>query len=237
MGGNGPLSPRFQSLGAKDVTGNEIADPALAVPGLSGLIASLADNKYFLGQRYAEWCTAAPTLESAVAAASMAQDEIGHARSFYPLLRDVAGSSPEVEPETRTAFINVPFLGAEFAGWTDFVAANLVFDTALTVLLESAQRSTFGPLAQRARRILQEEPLHWLHAEGWTRRLTRHGRAVRDALASSIGLVAPQSLAWFDVAGRELVRDGIVDRHPDEQRIILRDRINEVLHQTDSPLI
>ena len=51
------------------------------------LLSSLADNKYVLGRRYAEWCTGAPMLESAVAAAAMAQDELGHARSFYPLLR------------------------------------------------------------------------------------------------------------------------------------------------------
>jgi len=41
---------------------------------LYGLISRLADNKYFLGRRYAEWCSSAPTLESSVAAAAMAQD-------------------------------------------------------------------------------------------------------------------------------------------------------------------
>ena len=46
-----------------------------------GLVASLADNKAALGRRYAEWAVSAPTLESAVAAAAMAQDELGHARS------------------------------------------------------------------------------------------------------------------------------------------------------------
>ena len=40
------------------------------------LMARLADNKFFLGRRYAEWCSSAPTLESSVAAAAMAQDEL-----------------------------------------------------------------------------------------------------------------------------------------------------------------
>ena len=31
------------------------------------LMARLADNKYFLGSRYAEWCSSAPTLESSAA--------------------------------------------------------------------------------------------------------------------------------------------------------------------------
>ncbi len=58
-----------------------------------GLIARLADNKYLLGRRYAEWCSSAPTLESSVAAAAMAQDELGHARALYPVLRSLAERS------------------------------------------------------------------------------------------------------------------------------------------------
>ena len=50
------------------------------------LIGSLADNKGALGRRYGEWAVSAPTIESAVAAAAMAQDELGHARSTYPVL-------------------------------------------------------------------------------------------------------------------------------------------------------
>ena len=63
---------------------------------LFGLIERLADNKFYLGRRYAEWCSGAPTLESGVAAAAMAQDELGHARAIYPLLRDLAptGTDP-----------------------------------------------------------------------------------------------------------------------------------------------
>ena len=56
------------------------------------LLASLADNKAALGRRYAEWAVSAPTLESAVAAAAMAQDELGHARSTYPVLKQLGGA-------------------------------------------------------------------------------------------------------------------------------------------------
>src|SRR5579872_3527449 len=199
-----------------------LADQAAATDtALFGLIQRLADNKYFLGQRYAEWCTAAPTLESAVAAAAMAQDEIGHARSFYPLLKEIAGDhapNPQLEAETRTDFANAPFLDIPFEGWTDFIAANLLFDTALTVLLESATDSSFNPLAQRARRILEEEPLHWLHAEGWTRRLASKGPRVRSALQSSFSRVTPDTLAWFDVATPELVDGRVVASPPQALR-------------------
>jgi phenylacetate-CoA oxygenase PaaI subunit len=198
-------------------------------PELPALIAGLADNKYFLGRRYAEWCTAAPTLESAVAAAAMAQDEIGHARSFYPVLREVAGDSPENDAETRTSFSNVPFLSRSFASWTDFVAANLVFDSAVTVLLESARDSAFNPLGQRARRILEEEPLHWLHAEGWTRRLAANDGALRRALDASLAQVGKESIEWLSIATPGLVDERVLGSDADGLRARLREKVNPIL--------
>jgi ring-1,2-phenylacetyl-CoA epoxidase subunit PaaC len=204
---------------------------------LVALVATLADNKCWLGRRYAEWCTAAPSLESAVAAAAMAQDEIGHARSFYPVLREVAGESPQFEPETRTEWVNAPFLDSPFASWTDFVAANTIFDTSLSVLLEAAAVSSFGPLAQRARRILEEEPLHWLHGEGWTRRLSGRGDAVRSALAASFGGVGPQSLAILDVALPALVERQILASDASALRDGLRERVNPLLAECGLPAL
>src|SRR5579871_4162679 len=94
---------------------------------LHHLVQRLADNKYWLGRRYAEWCTAAPTLESAVAASAMAQDEIGHARSQYPLFRRFTGV--DVEPEDRTEFHSLSALDRPFESWVDFVATNFLVDT------------------------------------------------------------------------------------------------------------
>jgi ring-1,2-phenylacetyl-CoA epoxidase subunit PaaC len=201
---------------------------ALASP-LAALIAGLADNKYFLGRRYAEWCTAAPALESAVAAAAMAQDEIGHARSLYPLLQDISGISGETVPETRTQFTNAEFLGQAFAGWTDFVAANFLFDTAMSIVLEAARASVFEALGQRARRMLEEEHLHWLHGEGWTRRLAREGPAVRSPLQRSFTRAALDALAWFDLAVDGLVEDGTLEIGASELRVRYCARVNPVL--------
>lgn len=200
---------------------------------LTNLIAGLADNKYFLGRRYAEWCTGAPTLESAVAAAAMAQDEIGHARSLYPLLQDLLGVSPETEPETRTRFEVAAFLREPFKGWTDFVAANFIFDTALTVVLNAAKGSSLGALGQRARRIGEEEILHWLHGEGWTRRLARSGPGVRDEFSRSLARARAGAVGWFDVAVPSLETDGILDAGRAELLEQYRDRVNPVLDGVD----
>jgi phenylacetate-CoA oxygenase PaaI subunit len=212
-----------------------VVEPLAARNELIDLVARLADNKYFLGRRYAEWCTAAPTLESAVAAAAMAQDEIGHARSLYPLLQDLAGESPETEAETRTAFTNAGFLDEPFGSWCDFVAANFLFDTAITVVLEAAQNSSQHELAQRAKRMVEEEPLHWLHGEGWTRRLPPTAPAVRDQLAASLSRVAPFALAWFDIARPSLVEDGTVEVGADTLCARFRSRVNPVLSGSGLP--
>ena len=50
--------------------------------------ASVADSKRLLGMRYANWILGAPELEAGIACASMAQDEWGHCRLLYALLRD-----------------------------------------------------------------------------------------------------------------------------------------------------
>jgi phenylacetate-CoA oxygenase PaaI subunit len=214
-----------------------MAADVTASTGLTALVAGLADNKLFLGRRYAEWCTAAPTLESAVAAAAMAQDEIGHARSLYPLLREVAGASAETEPETRSAFTNAAFLDRPFEGWTDFIAANFLFDTAITVLLEAARESSFHELGTKARRMLEEEPLHWLHAEGWTRRLAARGEGARQALEESFARVRPDALDWFELATPELVDHGVVALPAGELRPRFAARVNPVLAGAGLPTV
>ena len=187
------------------------------------LIARLADNKYFLGRRYAEWCSAAPTLESGVAAAAMAQDELGHARALYPLLRDLApaGANPdENDPDTRTRHVNLAALDAPFTGWEDFVAANFLIDTALTVIFEAATASAFEPLAARSRKVLQEEHIHTVHGDGWVRRLARGGAALRAAIERA--LLAPwnEVLCWFGPAGAPgpLAEQRVLDATPDALR-------------------
>src|SRR5258707_3966955 len=165
---------------------------------LFAIFSSLADNKQAIGRRYAYWCNGAPALEAAVAAAAMAQDEIGHARTLYPLLDDFtqAEADPrQVDPQTRTLRYHLAFLDEDFQGWSDFVATNFLLDTALTTFFEAAENSNYEPLRQRSRKIVQEERIHQMHAEGWVRRLAKAGGAVRSALAASIQRSWDESLS------------------------------------------
>lgn len=220
---------------SNDTPGASAVKPAPAsAAALAGLVARLADSKYFLGRQYAEWCAGAPTLESAVAAAAMAQDELGHARALYPLLRTLRpDGGPENEPETRTAFANMAVLDVPFADWNDFVAANFLIDGALTTIFEAATSSTYEPLAGRSRKALQEEQMHAVHAGAWVRRLAAAGSRERAALETSLLRAWWDVLCWFGPAGDgdELAAAKVLDATPDELRARFLAKVGLTLHE------
>src|SRR5947209_3612329 len=144
------------------------------------LIGSLADNKSALGRRYGEWAVSAPTIESAVAAAAMAQDELGHARSTYPVLAKLGVERSEESGLDAGQPLSV--IASELPDWASFIAANLVIDGVLTTFVAGARSSSIEPLAQRARKILQEEGAHRRHGEAWARRMLRAGGPDRELL-------------------------------------------------------
>jgi phenylacetate-CoA oxygenase PaaI subunit len=161
------------------------------------LLVTLGDNKYVLGRRYSEWATSGPTLEASVAAASMTSDEVGHARSLYPLLKYFPEAPAGLKKEDdRTEFSNVAFLDQPFRGWTDFIAAAALFDRAMSTLIEALRASAYAPLRHRAAKMLQEERFHRMYAEGWMETLAKHP-GTRAELQSSLERIWPQTLAWF----------------------------------------
>ncbi len=205
---------------------------------LFALISSLADNKQAIGRQYAYWCNGAPALEAAVAAAAMAQDELGHARTLYPLLADFTQSESDpgqTDPTTRTLHYHLATLDNNFRGWTDFVATNFLLDTALTTFFEAAQDSSYEPLRQRARKVIQEERVHFVHGEGWVRRLTKAGGAVRSTLIASLQRLWDETLCWFgppsDPAMQRLYQERMLDAAPDELRDRFLQKIMPVLSE------
>jgi phenylacetate-CoA oxygenase PaaI subunit len=209
-------------------------------PALFALLSSLADNKQVVGRRYAYWCNGAPALEAAVAAAAMTQDELGHARTLYPLLADFtqAEADPgQVEPMTRTLRYHLATLDQDFTGWCDFVATNFLVDMALTIFFEAAQNSSYEPLRQRARKIVQEERIHQIHGEGWVRKLAQTGGRVRETLVASLTRFWNETLCWFgppdDPSLLRLSNEGIIDATPDELRGRYLNKIMPVLNDPE----
>jgi ring-1,2-phenylacetyl-CoA epoxidase subunit PaaC len=188
------------------------------------LIGSLADNKSALGRRYGEWAVSAPTIESAVAAAAMAQDELGHARSTYPVLAKLGVSREDTGLDAGDP---LPVISAELPDWASVIAANLVVDGVLTTFVASARDSSIEPLAQRARKILQEEGAHKVHAEAWARRIVKVGGSDRDLLVQRIDEMWASAARWpgrdDDPGYREAMEAGMVGLSPASIREQVRD--------------
>jgi 1,2-phenylacetyl-CoA epoxidase catalytic subunit len=192
------------------------------------LISSYADNKGALGRRYGEWAVSGPTVEAAVAAAAMAQDELGHARSTYPVLAKLGHPRAEDGLDTSHA---LPMLRDELPDWASMIAANLVIDGILTTWIAGARDSAIEPLAQRARKILQEEGAHKVHAEAWAKRICRSDD--RDLLLRRIGEAWEQAARWpgpdDDPGYADAVAAGMLAYGPAEVRRQVRDWLTDLL--------
>lgn len=199
------------------------------------LIGSLADNKSALGRRYGEWAVSAPTIEAAVAAAAMAQDELGHARSTYPVL---AKLGVERDDEGLQIGHPLPALEDELPDWASVIAANLVIDGILTTWVATARDSTIEPLAQRARKILQEEGSHRVHAQAWLKRICRSGGADAQLLRRRIEEFWEQAARWpgpNDHPGYQAaIAEKMVSEGPDVIRRRVREWLSELLHAEGS---
>jgi ring-1,2-phenylacetyl-CoA epoxidase subunit PaaC len=192
---------------------------------MASLVRSLADNKAALGRRYAEWAISAPTLESAVAAAAMAQDELGHARATYPMLKALGA-------EDGGDDCHLPLLDAELPDWSSFIAANLLVDGVLTTFVASCADSSLVQMSQRARKILQEEGSHRVHGEAWAKRLCR-SPAERDLLLRRLRETWEQAGRWIgpddDPGFRVALEEGMIGDGPDAQRERVRAWLTGVL--------
>jgi 1,2-phenylacetyl-CoA epoxidase catalytic subunit len=201
-----------------------------ATATLVALISSYADNKGALGRRYGEWAVSAPSVEAAVSAAAMAQDELGHARATYPVLAKLGVERGDDGLDTSGA---LPILADELPDWASVIAVNLVVDGILTTWIATARDSTIQPLAQRARKILQEEGAHKVHAEAWAKRICRAGGGDRALLLRRIGEAWAQAAPWQgpddDPGYRAAVAAGMLAAGPAAVRARVRDWLTALL--------
>ena len=200
------------------------------------LILALADSKRLLGTRYAGWILGAPELEAGIACASMAQDEWGHARLLYALLKEFGDDVARIEHGREPAeYASMDALDDAPADWPGLVALNLLADGALSVQVEAFRDSGHAPLKQRVGKLLEEERFHAAHGSAWFRRLALGGDATCDALAAAVLHVLPAVLAWFGPdsdRARALVDAGVADAGGSALRARFIDWISPLFAQT-----
>jgi ring-1,2-phenylacetyl-CoA epoxidase subunit PaaC len=187
--------------------------PEEARAALRDLLLTLADGKRLLGIRYADWMLGAPTLESGIAASSMAQDEWGHARLTYALLSDFGDDPKGLEHEREASAYRSPErLDRAFESWAEMIAVAFLLDTAFSVQYNALLESRYVPARNRIQKMLDEERFHFQHAISWARRLIG-SEAVHDAFVAHLRSILPVALRWFggDEPGMQvLVEEGVV---------------------------
>lgn len=217
-----------------DATAERGAEGAVR-EAVRNLVLVLADSKRLLGMRYADWILGSPELEAGIACASMAQDEWGHARLLYSILKDFGDDVDHLE-HGRTApdYRNMMVLDAPPAKWPEVVVLNAFADGALTVQLEALRGSSEAMLRQRVEKMLEEERYHAIHASAWFRRIAGAGDSARDALAEAVDRALPSLLQWFGPEGERaesLRAAGVVQDAGDALRERYKERVSPLLEQ------
>jgi ring-1,2-phenylacetyl-CoA epoxidase subunit PaaC len=199
---------------------------------LRRLIFTLADSKRVLGIRYSDWLLGAPSIEMGIAASAMAQDEWGHARLLYALLKDFDLDPVEVE-HTRDAeaYCSVGCLDEPLEDWACFVAAVVVVDGALAVALEDFAAGAYEPARTRIPKMVAEEAFHTDLGFAWLRRLAGGTETARRRAADAVNAVLPRTVAWLEAADAPstLLADAGLTGAGSHRVERLRERTREVL--------
>jgi phenylacetate-CoA oxygenase PaaI subunit len=185
-------------------------------------VITLADSKRILGIRYSDWLLGAPSIETGIAASSMAQDEWGHARLLYAMLKDL-GIDPGPVERDRPAeqYARLEALDEPVPDWAALVAVMVAVDTALSAALDAFARGCYEPARSRVPKMLMEEEFHRDLGLAWFRRLAAGSEEATRRLAESLEAVLPRTLAWLDpddephrtLVGAGMVAEGAKDRY------------------------
>jgi ring-1,2-phenylacetyl-CoA epoxidase subunit PaaC len=158
------------------------------------LLLSVADDKFMLGHRNADWTGLAPILEEDIAFSALSQDEIAHASALYDMVAQLQGTKAD-----RLAFGRKPdeYRCAEIVGlsddfdWGKALCRNFFCDHFDALRLGRLARSRYAPLAQLAGRLAAEEQIHVEHVDSWMRRLGRGGTDARRRMQEALDNVGP----------------------------------------------
>lgn len=168
-------------------------------PNLKGplveLLLSLADDKFILGHRNADWTGLAPMLEEDIAFSSLAQDDLAHALAIYQFIADLTGDNADrlaygrQPQEYRCAgLVELP---DEF-DWAFAIGRQFLCDHFEQVRLGRLSQSAHQPLRELSLRMLAEERLSLGHADQWVVRLGQSSDDARGRLQAALGkLVVP----------------------------------------------
>ncbi|MDX1492738.1 MAG: Phenylacetic acid catabolic protein [Longimicrobiales bacterium] len=203
---------------------------------LRRLILTMADSKRLMGIRYSDWLLGSPSIETGIATSSMAQDEWGHARLLYAMLKDLGDDPVPVEHDRAPEeYASIGALDEEMPDWAALVAAMVLVDGALTVALGSFADGGFEPAGARIPKMLAEEEFHASLGAAWYKRLADSEGEARGLLADATRAMLPEVLSWVgadDAPARTMVEAGVIGS-ASERLQTFRARVRDVVALVD----
>ncbi|MFQ5413939.1 MAG: 1,2-phenylacetyl-CoA epoxidase subunit PaaC [Phycisphaerae bacterium] len=177
--------------------------PPLAGPtrhAVIDLLYRIADDELVIGHRDSEWTGLAPILEEDIAFSSMAQDEMGHAQTFYRLLHDLGEPDPDTLAFGRSPgeFRCASLVCLPNGDWAFSLLRQFLYDSAESVRLAVLADSTYAPLAHVARKLRSEEKYHLLHGRTWILRVGAATDESHRRMQSALDLAYPHALGLFE---------------------------------------
>jgi ring-1,2-phenylacetyl-CoA epoxidase subunit PaaC len=181
---------------------------------LAARLLALADDELLLAHRNSEWTGHAPILEEDIALANIAQDELGHAVTWYGLYAALTGADPDELAFFRDAeaFRNVQMVAYPKGDWAFTLVRQYLFDAAEATLLPHLAGSAYRPLAEAAAKVRQEEIYHYRHSSLWMRRLGLGTAESRQRTQGALNVLWPLAHQLFvpTPGEAELVEAGVV---------------------------
>ncbi|MFC7134804.1 MULTISPECIES: 1,2-phenylacetyl-CoA epoxidase subunit PaaC [Salinibaculum] len=192
---------------------------------VTDLLLRLADDELVLAERYTEWQVRAPTLESDISLANIAQDELGHARLWYDVVQTFGYDETDLIWERdaddfrHSTLVELPF---EEGDWADAVVRNYLYDVAEDIQLRALEDSSYAPIRDRVGKVLDEEDYHLEYAESWLEHLAADDEG-HEELQAALDRLYPYALTLFEPSDEDVEETIMELGLRDEELVGMRD--------------
>lgn len=196
------------------MTAVAVEAPPVEVPAAAGAaLLALADDELIIGHRHSEWLGLSPFLEEDLAMASIAQDELGHARALYTLLwPGWAEREAMVVRRPAPDWRSGPLSEVATSTWEDHLIRHLLHDVGEELRwneLVRAHGDSVHGLGALAEMALVEERYHRRHAVDLVTRLGTGSTDAKRRLQGALDLLLPVAIASIDPALEVALRSGV----------------------------
>ncbi|HXK58253.1 MAG TPA: phenylacetate-CoA oxygenase subunit PaaC [Acidobacteriota bacterium] len=160
---------------------------------IAGRLLEMADDELIVSHRNSEWTGHAPILEEDIAFANIAQDEMGHAVTWYNALSSLTGQDPDqlVFFRAPSEYRNIQLVELPKGDWAFSMLRQFLFDKWEATHLEALEQCSFQPAAEAACKIRHEEKYHLRHTRAWVRRLALGTEESKTRMQRALDLLWP----------------------------------------------